>query len=198
MKHQILTAILTVFLITAGAAFAAPLADVSTDASGVYFLSADGGDYQLTVSGPEGYYYRQTFTGSAPSFSASGSEGQALADGTYTYELVAIPSKPAEGDRAKASLKRAQSGAFTLASGSVVDPSIPENFGKAQVFTTDLITQGSACIGFDCTSSESFGFDTLRLKENNLRVHFDDTSSSASFPKNDWRLIANDSSNGGA
>ncbi|MCP4053027.1 MAG: hypothetical protein GY739_08160, partial [Mesoflavibacter sp.] len=47
-------------------------------------------------------------------------------------------------------------------------------------------------------SSESFGFDTLRLKENNLRVHFDDTSSSASFPKNDWRLIANDSSNGGA
>ncbi|MCP5025705.1 MAG: hypothetical protein GY929_05400, partial [Actinomycetia bacterium] len=47
-------------------------------------------------------------------------------------------------------------------------------------------------------SSESFGFDTLRLKENNLRIHFDDTSSSASFPGNDWRLIATDSSNGGA
>ena len=70
-------------------------------------------------------------------------------------------------------------------------------YGEAQVFTTDLIVQGSGCIGFDCSSSESFGFDTLRLKENNLRIHFDDTSSSASFPKNDWRIVANDSGNGG-
>ena len=68
----------------------------------------------------------------------------------------------------------------------------------AHVIVTDCIIQGSTCIGFDCTSSESFGFETLRLKENNLRIHFDDTSSSASFPGNDWRLKANDSSNGGA
>ncbi len=68
----------------------------------------------------------------------------------------------------------------------------------AQVFTTDVIVQGSTCTGFDCSSSESFGFDTLRLKENNLRLHFDDTSSSASFPKNDWRITANDSGNGGS
>ncbi|MGV6811852.1 MAG: hypothetical protein ACWA47_06370 [Brevirhabdus sp.] len=68
----------------------------------------------------------------------------------------------------------------------------------AQVFATDLIVQGSTCTGFDCTSSESFGFDTLRLKENNLRIHFDDTSASASFPSNDWRIVANDSTNGGA
>ena len=67
----------------------------------------------------------------------------------------------------------------------------------AQVFTTDVIVQGSICAGFDCNSSESFGFDTQRLKENNLRIHFDDTSNSASFPSNDWRLVANDSSNGG-
>ncbi|MEP2785137.1 MAG: hypothetical protein ABJO67_17475 [Pseudoruegeria sp.] len=67
----------------------------------------------------------------------------------------------------------------------------------AQVYATDVIVQGSICAGFDCSSSESFGFDTLRLKENNLRIHFDDTSSSASFPGNDWRIIANDSSNGG-
>ncbi len=69
---------------------------------------------------------------------------------------------------------------------------------EAQTFTTDLIVQGSGCIGVDCTSSESFGFDTLRLKENNLRIKFDDTSASASFPNNDWMLTANDSSNGGA
>ena len=66
-----------------------------------------------------------------------------------------------------------------------------------QVFADDLIVQGSACIGIDCNNGESFGFDTLRLKENNLRLHFDDTSVSASFPRNDWRLVANETSNGG-
>ncbi|MEO1517110.1 MAG: tail fiber domain-containing protein [Bacteroidota bacterium] len=67
----------------------------------------------------------------------------------------------------------------------------------AQVFATDLIVQGSTCLGIDCTTTESFGFDTQRLKENNLRLHFDDTSASASFPGNDWRIVINDSSNGG-
>lgn len=66
-----------------------------------------------------------------------------------------------------------------------------------QVIADDLIVQGSICVGFDCNNGESFGFDTLRLKENNLRIHFEDTSTSASFPSNDWRLIANSSANGG-
>ena len=61
-----------------------------------------------------------------------------------------------------------------------------------------VIVSGSICVGFDCVNGESFGFDTGRYKENNLRVHFDDTSSSASFPRNDWRIVINDSSNGGA
>ena len=67
-----------------------------------------------------------------------------------------------------------------------------------QVIPDDLIVQSSTCTGFDCVDGESFGFDTLRLKENNLRIHFDDTSSSAGFPANDWRIIANDSASGGA
>ena len=62
----------------------------------------------------------------------------------------------------------------------------------------DLIVQGSACIGFDCINGESFGFDTIRLKENNLRIKAQDTSSSASFPSNDWQITFNDSANGGA
>ena len=69
---------------------------------------------------------------------------------------------------------------------------------RAQVFTQDVIVQSSLCVGFDCSSSESFGSDTERLKENNLRIHFDDTSNSASFPKNDWRITANDETNGGS
>lgn len=67
-----------------------------------------------------------------------------------------------------------------------------------QVIPDDLIVQGSACVGLDCVNNENFGFDTIRLKENNLRIHFDDTSTSAGFPANDWRLIANDSASGGS
>lgn len=67
-----------------------------------------------------------------------------------------------------------------------------------QVILDDLIVTGSICVGFDCVNGENFGFDTLKLKENNLRIKFDDTSNSASFPKNDWQITANDSSNGGA
>ena len=62
----------------------------------------------------------------------------------------------------------------------------------------DVIITFSLCVGNDCVNGENFGFDTLRLKENNLRVHFQDTSNSASFPSNDWRIVINDSSNGGA
>jgi hypothetical protein len=67
-----------------------------------------------------------------------------------------------------------------------------------QVIPDDLIVQGSACIGLDCVNNESFGFDTIRLKENNTRIKFDDTSVSAGFPANDWQLTANDSGSGGA
>ena len=67
-----------------------------------------------------------------------------------------------------------------------------------QVIADDLIVQGSACVGLDCVVNESFGFDTLRLKENNTRIKFDDTSTSTGFPATDWQLTANDSASGGA
>ena len=67
-----------------------------------------------------------------------------------------------------------------------------------QVIPDDLIVQGSTCVGLDCVNNEVFGFDTLILKENNTRLLFLDTSTSSGFPTNDWRLIANDSANGGA
>jgi hypothetical protein len=66
------------------------------------------------------------------------------------------------------------------------------------VIPDDLIVQGSACIGLDCVNNESFGFDTIRLKENNTRIKFDDTSTGAGFPNHDWQLTANDSASGGA
>lgn len=66
-----------------------------------------------------------------------------------------------------------------------------------QVFTDDVIADGSICVGMDCVNGESFGFETIRLKENNLRIRAMDTSNSASFPTNDWQLTFNDSANGG-
>lgn len=65
------------------------------------------------------------------------------------------------------------------------------------VVADDSIVQGSQCVGFDCVIGELFSFETLRLKENNTRLRFVDTSSSSSFPSTDWELVANDSSNGG-
>jgi hypothetical protein len=67
-----------------------------------------------------------------------------------------------------------------------------------QVIQDDLIIVGSACLGLDCVNGESFGFDSLRIKENNLRLKFVDTSSSSSFPTRDWQITINDSANGGA
>jgi hypothetical protein len=62
----------------------------------------------------------------------------------------------------------------------------------------DVIIQGSLCVGLDCVNNESFSFDTIRLKENNTRISFNDTSTSAGFPTNDWTIRANDSASGGA
>ena len=65
------------------------------------------------------------------------------------------------------------------------------------IILDDQIVDGSTCIGTDCTNGEVFDFSTIKLKENNLRLEFMDTSSTASFPGNDWQITINDSTNGG-
>ena len=62
----------------------------------------------------------------------------------------------------------------------------------------DVIIRGgssSLCVGSSCANPENFGNDTIRLKEFNLRLHFDDIGGSAS---NDWRILINDTFSGGA
>ncbi|MDB4285303.1 hypothetical protein N9903_00150 [bacterium] len=65
------------------------------------------------------------------------------------------------------------------------------------VHPDDVIAQDNMCIGIACVDGEDFGDDILRLKENVLRVHFEDFSTATGFPTNDWRFIINDISNGG-
>lgn len=64
--------------------------------------------------------------------------------------------------------------------------------------TNDGVVRFSFGVGGDIENSPSFGFDTVRLKENNVRLHFEDSSATGSFPGNDWRITINSSDNGGA
>jgi hypothetical protein len=73
-----------------------------------------------------------------------------------------------------------------------------QNLPDEQVISGNLTVYNSVCVGFDCLTNETYGADTIRLKENNLRIHFDDTSTAGSFPRNDWRIVANSNLNGGA
>lgn len=66
-----------------------------------------------------------------------------------------------------------------------------------QVVVDDTIVQGGLCVGFDCVNGELFEFDTVRVKENNTRLAFHDTSDPLLGPASDWTLTANDSASGG-
>lgn len=61
-----------------------------------------------------------------------------------------------------------------------------------QVILDDLIATQSSCVGTGCSDGEMFGETTLKLKGDILQIEFRDTSSSASFPTNDWKIIVND------
>lgn len=87
-----------------------------------------------------------------------------------------------------------------------VSPSVAERirnnhrafFKPDFVIADDLVVQGSACVGLDCVDGEVFGFDTIRMKENNTRLQYDDTSTTAGFATNNWQIRANSSASGGA
>lgn len=61
-----------------------------------------------------------------------------------------------------------------------------------QVIIDDLIVNGSPdgslCVGAECIDGEVFDFDTVKLKTNDPIIKFVDTSSSSSFPTNDWAI----------
>ncbi|MEZ5457003.1 MAG: tail fiber domain-containing protein [Lysobacteraceae bacterium] len=166
---------------------------------------------------------RQFEQGQTPEIALRLPDGSLLPDGTHRWELTYAPRvSPSLREAARIAREKGdeqppvgwptalpvRSGVVAVAGGLFVESTAGESdqdegtksaqASKDQVIPDDLITQGSGCFGFDCINNENFGSDTLRLKENNLRIHFDDTSASGAFPANDWRLVANDSANGGA
>ncbi|MBN7798645.1 hypothetical protein [Parahaliea mediterranea] len=88
-------------------------------------------------------------------------------------------------------------GAMRLTAGCLAGLLLVQGAQADQQILDDLVVDGSACVGTDCVNGEVFDFDTVKLKENNLRLLFQDTSNSPSFPTRDWRLVANDSNSGG-
>jgi Chaperone of endosialidase len=146
----------------------------------------DPAESRLSIQRPDGAVITETFAaGLSPMLKLDG-----LGDGVYSYEL-----------RAGASV---QSGSFTVANGAIVSPDAVERpvIRRTPVaetlFTDDVAAKGGVCAGIDCTDTETYGVATVKLKANNTRLKFEDTSTSVGFATSDWQLTANDSASGGA
>src|SRR3954452_2871255 len=141
----------------------------------------------LSVQRPDGEVITQTFdAGRSPMLRLDG-----LADGVYSYELRVAQTESAPF---------VQSGSFAIANGAVVAPTAVEKHlhaGSDTLFTDFVSAQGGVCAGFDCTGTETFGVATAKVKANNTRFKFEDTSTSPGFPSTDWQLSANDNFSGG-
>jgi len=217
-----------------------PVGRMTVSAASVDWQSAGGFDrLVLIVSTPDGNTITREFQGNRASFRAADLAPRVVAEGTYLFELRAIPkispevkerlaaARAADDDAAVAKIKAeagigepvVQAGAFSIHNGSFVTDSVEAPYngpktpkatssnavpGKLNPAPNDVVTaddeiiQGSLCVGLDCVVNESFGFDTIRLKENNTRIKFQDTSTSTGFPNVNWQLTANDSNSGGA
>ncbi|SEL42136.1 hypothetical protein SAMN04487910_2405 [Aquimarina amphilecti] len=66
------------------------------------------------------------------------------------------------------------------------------------VISNDVFIQNSLGVGQDISTGVDFGFNTLLLAENNLRILFDDSDDiSGTLPANDWQIEINETANGG-
>jgi hypothetical protein len=176
--------------------------------------------WQLRVVGPDGKVAEDTLLDGEPMRIEPRLLGYARwLEGSYRFELVPVlgdrrrgnasaanaPSNKVEADVRSAGSFRVLGGKLVVAGEATEPAPIRAKAGSGggmvtpadQVIPDDLIVQSSICVGFDCVNNESFGFDTIRMKENNTRIKFEDTSVGA-FPSTDWQLTANESGSGGA
>jgi hypothetical protein len=193
-----------------------PVADVTIGSSGIQFVPrVSYGRLTLTVSLPDGALFQKSFApGATPYLELTEVCKNQVMDGHYTFELRVSPGTEVRvrdegadlqlntGIKSQAAIT--QNGHFFVRGGAIVIPSsVPEIKGQGiakpeYTYNEDLYVLGSLCVGTDCSDPETWYYDVIRLKENNLRIHFDDTSSTSSFPANDWRILINDIADGGA
>lgn len=167
---------------------------IATDRAVEWHSAIDPAASFLSVQRPDGEVITEMFAaGRNPFLRLDG-----LADGAYSYEL-----RVAQTDAGPL----VQSGSFRVANGAVVAPDAVERAFPVRplrppvantFFTDDVSARGGVCAGADCTSAESYGTATAKVKANNTRFKFEDTSTSVGFPATDWQLSANDTFSGGA
>jgi hypothetical protein len=184
-----------------------PVADVNIGPSGISFTPrVSYSQLMLTVSGPDGSIFSKTFDAGVTPYLGLSDGGKYMTDGLYTYELRVLPglsqsarsaTAAAEGKQSERAL--VQNGSFTVSGGSILVTGGNEDLSRPQdvLHYDDVIITGSLCVGWDCANGESFGYCTIKLKENNLQLCFEDTSV-GSFPTNDWKIQINDTTSGGA
>ena len=180
-------------------------------------ISTENNGGTLTIINPDGAEISLTFApGENPQYTPT-------SEGVYRYDLVVRTTQvesnngvrydptlgrdedsPANNIQSGTSfISETSSGTFSYQESQVFTPN-SSNETESGTIINDVVTpddgifQGSICVGIDCINNESFGFDTIRLKENNTRIGFDDTSTSAGFPANDWQIVANDFASGGS
>ncbi|MFT4924922.1 MAG: hypothetical protein ACI8WB_001012 [Phenylobacterium sp.] len=76
----------------------------------------------------------------------------------------------------------------SLLTGMMLALSFSQTSLADEVIQDDLIVVGGACIGAQCATGQEFGLDSLQLASANPQISFIDTSSSSSFPTNDWNM----------
>jgi hypothetical protein len=222
VSHSMAAVCAALLVVAALPAFSAEVEEQLTPSAVVWTAPFEYQSATIAVSGPAGVTSWTVPAGEpllveTAALTAWASLRSVPVDGAYSYEVRFAPKLDAaaravlERQRADAGGAEAAvaavaampvaSGHFRLEGGAIVgagEDAAEEGAAKDQVVSDDQIVIGSLCVGMDCVNGESFGFDTIRLKENNLRIKFQDTSNSASFPSTDWQIIANDSTNGGA
>ena len=162
----------------------------------------------LSISGPQEFSHFATFSAKeTPEFLLDSPD---YPEGSYWYELRLLPvlteetqislAEMGEEERGEtAAAERVQTGSFLVSAGAIVYEDIPEVPTTRDIgHLDDVYINGSLCVGFDCVNGASYGFTTIAMQENNLRMMFLDSSNSASFPDNDWAIYINETANGGA
>ena len=204
-KSSLLTVLFLASIAAAMPLSAAPLAEVSYGPSAIEWDPRAGlVRLTLVVTGPEGFIYRSEFGGhEQPVFAFVGEDGRNLPDGGYNWELRGRPAAD-EGDSSGSGEAPPLSGLtlagfFRLDDGQLIAPGPDDEveFSMKVFFDEDAWVRGGFCVGQDCEDGGLLPTPFL-LKDKAPRVRFEDSSTAAGEPSNDWQITVNDEAVGGS
>lgn len=218
IRRSVLAAMIAAGLLTVSHLSSAQNLSPTADGARISWPTTSEFAHQLRLVAPNGSVSLYDFAAGEPVVVQ-----QPWQEGHYRFELIELPAIDSRlRDHAKAARERGEVVGNTVVTAShnggfLIDADGNGPAGKAtgeadhdsddghatprstrdQVIADDLIVQGGACVGIDCVNGEDFSFQTLKVKHNNPRIRFDDTSATGGFPSNDWSLTANDTASGG-